>query len=73
MRVAIVDATNSYKDLLDYLDSNGLLSELIIMREEYGIRECDIVLTSSAEWNCRSAVLIARAKKSGLPKLHIVD
>jgi len=73
MRVAIVDATNSYKDLLDYLDSNGLLSELIIMREEYGIRECDIVLTSSAEWNCRSAVLIARAKKSGLPTLHIVD
>lgn len=73
MRVAIVDATSSYKKLLDYLESNGLLSELIVMRDEYGMRECDIVLTSSAEWNCRSAILIARAKKSGLPTLHIVD
>jgi len=73
MRVAIVDATASYKALLDYLQSNGLISELISMRDEYDMRECDIVLTSSAEWNCRSAILIARAKKSGLPTLHIVD
>lgn len=73
MRVAIVDATASYKTLLDYLQSNGLISELINMRDEHDMRECDIVLTSSAEWNSRSAVLIARAKRSGLPTLHIVD
>jgi len=73
MRVAIVDATASYKALLDYLQSNGLISELISMRDEHDMRECDIVLTSSAEWNCRSAILIARAKRSGLPTLHIVD
>ncbi len=28
---------------MDYLKSNGLLSELIIKRDEYGIREFDMV------------------------------
>jgi len=73
MRIGVVDAIYSYKSLLDYLQSNSLISELIDLRDDDDVNNCDVVLTSSAEWNCRSAVLISRAKRNGLPTLHIVD
>lgn len=73
MRIGVVDAIQSYKTLFDYLQGKGLLSDLVSLRDDSDLNKCDVVLTSSAEWNCHSAVLIARAKRAGLPTFHIAD
>jgi hypothetical protein len=73
MRVAIVDPPSAYKSLFDYLGRENMLTEVIDYQGALGPESCDIVLSSSAEWNSRSATMIARAKRAGLPTLHIVD
>jgi hypothetical protein len=70
LRVAAVDWLGSYHEINNYLVTHNLVESFTSYSAD---EHADIVLTTSADCNSRSAFLIRHARERGIPTLHIVD